>query len=370
MPLHKKYDAFLSYAIEDRETVARPVYDSLTEKGLNIYFAGNELEVGDAIAEVISYGLRKSRCGIVILSPHYNRQWTLVELYSLFEQEQRQKKSCILPVWHDLNYAEAIRQYPILADRYALLTTDGIESVAERLSGKIREYKKTSARKFAIRIALVISVLAIMTAAGIAAFTSAIPPRIPPKELLQAEIKKRIAAVQSDIDLKLQELFSSGTKISIVPDSINSAYNLFNTLSDHERNDFHFFNGSGTISGRKNLHDTGINISRAPYEKYGLAAVSCYQVEYKKQFTPDTVFTFRFAMLNAEPVTYHIDTFWLENDKTIAVVSHAQNIRAVSGSFQYLDAVKKQYLLYLGVRPREEYIFGIRHRTWTLEMVR
>jgi len=70
------------------------------------------------------------------LSRHFfAKHWPQKELDALFALEKDEKR--ILPIWHDIT-AEDVRQFsPLLADRYAAPSSEGIESIALRIKRAI-----------------------------------------------------------------------------------------------------------------------------------------------------------------------------------------------------------------------------------------
>src|SRR5262249_3522295 len=64
------YDLFLSHASEDKDTIARPLYEALTSRGVTVWFDEAVLQLGDSLRRKIDEGLRVSRFGLVILSPN------------------------------------------------------------------------------------------------------------------------------------------------------------------------------------------------------------------------------------------------------------------------------------------------------------
>jgi TIR domain. len=127
-------DVFVSYASEDRETVARPLAEALQASGYRVWFDDFVLEVGDSLRREIDRGLSQCRYGVVILSPNFfAKQWPQKELDGLSARESAGQRKLILPVWHQLS-DEDLRQYsPMLADRVGLKTTLGISHVVERI---------------------------------------------------------------------------------------------------------------------------------------------------------------------------------------------------------------------------------------------
>ncbi len=143
----KEWDVFISHASEDKDAVAIPLYDLLSEAGLRVWFDNFELTLGDSLHQKIEEGLANSRFGVVILSPNYPpKHWTVQELNGLFAREEGGQK-VILPVWHNLKKAELLKEYPILADRLAVNTNDGIEKVAEKIINTIKKEVGTPDRQ-------------------------------------------------------------------------------------------------------------------------------------------------------------------------------------------------------------------------------
>jgi len=70
---------------------------------------------------------------VVVLSPNFFRKkWTKRELGALIARENDEDK-VILPVWHNIEENE-VRQYsPILADRLAVKSVEGIETVIRKI---------------------------------------------------------------------------------------------------------------------------------------------------------------------------------------------------------------------------------------------
>lgn len=133
-----KWDAFLSYASEDRDSIAVPLYQLLTGFGLRIWFDQTQLNVGDSLRERIDAGLAHSRYGICLFSPHFfAKHYPQRELNGLAAREVDGEK-IVLPVWHEVD-ARVVREYsPPLADRKAVLTSDGLDVVVSHLVPVIR----------------------------------------------------------------------------------------------------------------------------------------------------------------------------------------------------------------------------------------
>ena len=126
-----KWDVFISYASEDMEAVAKPLAYALRSKGLRIWFDQFSLQVGDSLSQSINVGLARSKYGVVILSKHFlEKEWPQKELHGLFARDQLSSK-VLIPVWHGIDAADLLSTYPILADRFALKASDGIDGLVE-----------------------------------------------------------------------------------------------------------------------------------------------------------------------------------------------------------------------------------------------
>lgn len=131
-------DVFISHASEDKDEVARPLAEGLTARGLKVWYDEFQLKVGDSLRRSIDSGLRRSRFGVVILSPtFFTKGWAQYELDGLVTLSVTGKQ-VLLPIWHQLDHAGVAAHSPTLADKVALLTGDAtIEEIAEEIASVI-----------------------------------------------------------------------------------------------------------------------------------------------------------------------------------------------------------------------------------------
>jgi hypothetical protein len=128
-----KFDAFICHASEDKVAVARPIAGILADAGLDVWYDEFSLKIGDSLRQCIEHGLANSRFGVVILSPSFfAKGWPQAELNGLFAMETSHGKT-ILPVWHEIEKDEILKRSPIMADKLAARTSDGLERVAEQI---------------------------------------------------------------------------------------------------------------------------------------------------------------------------------------------------------------------------------------------
>lgn len=132
-PTARGWQVFVCHASEDKAEIARPLADALLARGLSVWFDEYALTVGDSLRQKIDEGLAKSKFGIVVLSPaFFAKHWPQQELNGLAAKEVAGVK-VILPVWHRVTRADVAAQSPILADRLAVSTDNGLDRVVEEL---------------------------------------------------------------------------------------------------------------------------------------------------------------------------------------------------------------------------------------------
>lgn len=368
MLLFKKYDVFISYAIEDKIPVAETIVSSLKQNGIKVWYVGSELKVGDAISTVIGSGLRNSRYCILILSPNYERHWTIVELYTFIQKEQLEKKILILPVWHNIDYREAREKHPIIADRYAISTKAGLESVSVNLCEVIRSKKKTDRRKAVKQVSVVLIFTIACLAAIYFSYRSMTPSSafLPSKELVQNLIQKRTDNFQAKLDNDLQKKAVLQQEKKIPADTLIRVYKDFINSGKYERNEYKYNGDVLTATGFTNIKALGIFTSDNPYNGYGIASPACYLFEDTGSASPK----YSFTLTNQAPVSFVIDTLYESGEKKVLVhVVYSQYIRAIQGTYIFSSGrhqPRKQSISITGFKPEEEYFLENRNGTWVL----
>ncbi|RJP26848.1 MAG: toll/interleukin-1 receptor domain-containing protein [Candidatus Abyssobacteria bacterium SURF_5] len=136
-----KWDAFISYASEDKPFVSALANALRGDHHLEIWFDDHVLQVGDSISRAIEQGLRHSHWGIVVLSPHYFRKkWPKAELAAL-RQKGNSQEDVILPIFHNITPEEIRGKDILLADIKALPSYIGVPEIARQITAKIELYK-------------------------------------------------------------------------------------------------------------------------------------------------------------------------------------------------------------------------------------
>jgi hypothetical protein len=128
-----QWDVFISHATEDKESFVRPLANLLQKRGLRVWFDEFALKLGDSLRRSIDRGLAGSKFGVVILSPaFFSKEWPQRELDGLMAREISGGK-VILPVWHNITAADVRSRSPLLADRFAVSSSEGLGRVADSI---------------------------------------------------------------------------------------------------------------------------------------------------------------------------------------------------------------------------------------------
>ena len=120
----EEYDVFVSHAWEDKASFVDEFVDELKKADIKVWYDTSQIKWGDSLRKRIDDGLKKSRFGIVVLSPNYiaeGKYWTKTELDGLFQMESINGK-VILPIWHNLTKQQVMDFSPIIAGKDALTT--------------------------------------------------------------------------------------------------------------------------------------------------------------------------------------------------------------------------------------------------------
>ncbi len=127
--------AFICHSFKDKDRVARPLAEQLREKVGPIWYDEFSLKIGDSLRDRIENGLKHSSRCIIILSKNFlkNESWARREFDSIYTREIVEKQNVILPVWVNVTPKLLYEYSPILADRFGVNWSDGIDEVVEKL---------------------------------------------------------------------------------------------------------------------------------------------------------------------------------------------------------------------------------------------
>lgn len=138
----EEFDVFVSHAWEDKESFVDEFVQALRDLDIKVWYDKTQIKWGDSMRVRIDDGLRKSKFGVVVLSPNYiaeGKYWTKSELDGLFQLESINGKT-LLPIWHNLTKKEVMAYSPIIASKLAMTTaTMTPQELARELSRLLLE---------------------------------------------------------------------------------------------------------------------------------------------------------------------------------------------------------------------------------------
>jgi hypothetical protein len=114
---------FLCHAWDDRQGVAKELYNLLVARGASVWFSESDIGLGEPFLRAIDKGLAKSRIGIVLVTPALLKSLPAAgvadkELSVLLQRDQ------LVPIVHSTTY-DALREVsPMLASRNGLDTAE------------------------------------------------------------------------------------------------------------------------------------------------------------------------------------------------------------------------------------------------------
>lgn len=144
--MKKPLDLFISYAIEDKNEIAKPLIAKLKQAGLKVWNAETALSLGDSIIDGINKGLAQSSFGLVILSPTYlQKAWTKQELNAMFSWEKIKNDKHILPIWHQIDHTYLMESCPLLVDKWGISSDQPLDVLVDQIKKVLLQapdYKK------------------------------------------------------------------------------------------------------------------------------------------------------------------------------------------------------------------------------------
>ena len=131
----QEFDFFICHASEDKKEIAEPLAELLKKQGMSVWLDKEQLKIGDSLFVEIQNGLKKSKCAVVIISKAFleKKSWNESELKALVNMEIADKYKRLLPVLHDVEHNNLVKEYPMMADIVAGTSKDGLKELTLEL---------------------------------------------------------------------------------------------------------------------------------------------------------------------------------------------------------------------------------------------
>ncbi len=364
-----EYDVFISYAVEDKSGIVTELVQKLEEAGVRVWYAFNQFVPGKSVHETIREGLKKSKYGVVILSPGYfAKEWPKKELHALWARESASER-VIIPIWHQINEEQIKSIDPILADKYGIPSSLGIDTVVRRLIRTIHEERPPEpkgetllTRKFVVRF-LMVFIPGALSIFGYFFFLSDKPAA----ELIDTTISKRIETFQRKLMNEHQQELKRTKGIAVTPEEIIGHQERYDSLSVRYRNQYYFENGYTRIRSRKNVEPalkTDVELM-GPENNYGFEYPNMYLIDKK----PDSPrMGLKYIYINTQPVAYRVsNTESMTNSRYLIRVIYQNNLRYISVDLTYSERsqwMKRRQITFRGFLPEEIYEFKKKGHEW------
>lgn len=128
------FDLFICHASEDKDKFVRPLAEKLRTNHIEVWYDEFSLRPGDSLRKSIDIGLSKARYGLVVLSKKFVKKgWPQWELDGLVQRQVNEQSSLIIPIWHEITRKDILKFSPPLADKVAIKSDKGLNSVVAQI---------------------------------------------------------------------------------------------------------------------------------------------------------------------------------------------------------------------------------------------
>ncbi len=360
----RPYDAFLSYAVEDKIGIVNELDELLRNKGLKIWYAGRELKVGDSIEERINEGLEQCNYGVVIIIPTYlSKVWGLFELFTL----QHMQKEVFI-ILHNIPVKEFLVQAPMLIDCYMLDSAKGIPYLAEKLYEEIISKPPPPPQVNWIRrisVALVI----VLSLSGFYYGYTYYFRAIPSSQVVEQAIKKRISDLQQKADIEQQQLIHMNKSVQVDGEIIKKVFVDFQQAKSYYRNEYVLNTGLELIHSRTRVQKAlEVNLDDiSPLNQYSFNTPAIYRCA--PTLTSDR-HEEKYFFYNKQPITYSITEATYANDLYKVEVKYNNPVRLIQATLIFpspSNDTKRHQVSFTALEPSETYSFQLKGANWTVK---
>jgi RNA-directed DNA polymerase len=135
---NQMFDVFISHASEDKQTVARPIYEACLKAGMVAFLDEEYIKWGDSLTEKINHALGRSKLLLAVLSEHsVGKAWPAREVNAALAREMAGKQK-VLPL---LVRPVDTSSIPLVFDKIYVEWSGDADGVAEKLQGVLRDDK-------------------------------------------------------------------------------------------------------------------------------------------------------------------------------------------------------------------------------------
>jgi hypothetical protein len=137
-----RHKLFICHASADKADFVLELAAAL-KADFEVWIDAEQVTVGDSLYQKINKGLADADYAVVVISPVFlGKKWPLAELGTLFALEETNRK-LILPIWKDIERDTIRRECPMLLDRFAALSSDGIPNIVGQIKQAVSASERT-----------------------------------------------------------------------------------------------------------------------------------------------------------------------------------------------------------------------------------
>lgn len=116
MKKSESFDIFIGHASEDKDLVARPIFEECNKVGIRAFIDEIHIEWGDSLTEKINHALGKSKYFLAVMSEKsIKKAWPRKELNSAVAREISGDQKVLPLIVGD--YKKILSEFPLLADK-------------------------------------------------------------------------------------------------------------------------------------------------------------------------------------------------------------------------------------------------------------
>jgi RNA-directed DNA polymerase len=132
------FDVFISHASEDKEAIARPIYEACARRGIKAFLDEEHIAWGESFTKKINTALGAARTVVAVVSTNsVSKDWPLTEMITALAMEVNGQKA-VLPV---MVGRPDLTHLPLIKGKNHVPWTGDAEAVAERVAAIVRKPK-------------------------------------------------------------------------------------------------------------------------------------------------------------------------------------------------------------------------------------
>ncbi|MFU9135368.1 TIR domain-containing anti-phage reverse transcriptase [Erwinia tasmaniensis] len=133
------FEIFICHASEDKESMAKPIYESLTALKIHTFIDHVEIKWGDSLIEKINSALSKAKFVIAILSANsVEKKWPLKELHAVLAREINDGKVKLLTLVKEEDEELIQSSLPLLQDKLFMVYKNNPDELAKKVQERLK----------------------------------------------------------------------------------------------------------------------------------------------------------------------------------------------------------------------------------------